>query len=392
MLPESVQNFIREHLLEDPVRLLLSAHRYPGMPMPLAVAQIEALRKVQHKIPSWYRFDLEFPAQLSLEQASSEATARFKAALIPSGRHMADLTGGMGVDAFFFAQAFEQLTYVERNPALAALARQNFAALGATGIRVVEADTLDFLQQDSASFDLIYLDPARRDAPGRRVFQLSDCQPDILAIQATLLQKAPKVLLKTAPMLDLQQAVAQLGTVTHIWVVSVDNEVKEVLYLLENEAPPPADIPVEAVCLGEPTRSFVFSRAEEQSAGVAFSAPLDYLYEPDAALLKAGAFKCLAQRFGLYKLHPNTHLYTSTQALPDWPGRAFRVEAVLKYDRRAVQAALPDGRANVAVRNFPDTAEAVRKKLGLKDGGAGYLFGAIVLGLQHPVLVLGKKL
>lgn len=391
MLPESVQHFIREHLQEDPVRLLLSAHRYPGIPMPQAVAQIEALRKVQHKIPSWYRFDLEFPAALSLEQASSETTACFKARLV-SGRQMADLTGGMGVDAYFFAQQFEQVTYVERNPGLAALARQNFATLGATGIRVVEADALDFLQQNTASFDLIYLDPARRDAPGRRVFQLSDCQPDILALQATLLQKAPQVLLKTAPMLDLQQAVAQLGTVTHIWVVSVDNEVKEVLYLLENEAPAPADIPVEAVCLGEPTRRFVFSRTEEQSAGVSFSAPLDYLYEPDAALLKAGAFKCLAQRFGLYKLHPNTHLYTSTQVLPDWPGRSFRVEAVLKYDRRAVQSALPDGRANVAVRNFPDTAEAVRKKLGLKDGGDGYLFGATVAGLQHPALVLGKKL
>ncbi|MBK6931802.1 MAG: hypothetical protein IPH12_13445 [Saprospirales bacterium] len=375
MLSNAERQFIREHFEEDVHRLLLSASRYPGISMPVVANQIEALRKVRGKAPSWFRFDLEFPPLLSVEQASSEAAARFKAGLF-SGHSMADLTGGMGVDACFFAQQFQRVTYVEAQPDLVALARRNFDVLGLRNINAIQAEAEIFLQQTADSFDLLYLDPSRRAARSRRVFQLADCRPDVPALRDKLLETAARVLVKTAPLLDLRLAATQLGPVARIWVVSVGQECKEVLYLLEKTAPPFEQVPIEAVCIGPTTRSFRFTRAEENAASPVYSAPQHYLYEPDAAVLKAGAFKSFATRYGLGKLHPHTHLYTSTAYTPEVPGRVFEVEQVLKYDRKAVQKALPEGRAQVTARNFPDTVEKIRKKLGLEEGGDRYLFGA----------------
>lgn len=391
MLTKAIIEFVQDHLNDDPARLLLAAHRYPGVPVRQAVAQIRALQKVRTKIPVWYRFDLAFPPLLSVEQASSEQTARFKAGLF-SGHRMADLTGGMGVDAYFFAQHFEQVTYVERRHELVEHARYNFGILGAGNIKVLNAETEDFLNEHPDTYDLIYLDPARRDEQQRRVFRLADCQPNVPEILDLLFARAPLVLLKTAPLLDLQSVVEQLNVVTKIWVVAVENEVKEVLYLLAADAGRQdySEIPITAVNMGnEQPRTFVFTRAEEQTAVPEYSVPLRYLYEPDAAILKAGAFKSFARRFGLFKLHPNTHLYTSADFIPDVPGRAFTVETVVRYDRKAVGAVVPGGKANIAARNFPDSAEAMRKKLGLGDGGEVYLFG--VTDLDGKKVVVGRK-
>lgn len=393
MITEAARNFVREHVNDDVARLLLSAHRYPDVDVPLAAGQIRALQKVRDKIPSWYRPDLTFPPLVSVEQASSEQTAHFKSGLV-SGRRMADLSGGMGVDAYFFAQRFERVIYVERDPGLAELARANFAALDARNIEVLNADAVQFLQSTSEKFDLLYLDPARRNEHQRRVFRLSDCSPNVPEMLDLLLSRAPKILIKTAPLLDLSAAMAELKTVTHTWIVAVENEVKEVLYLLDNQPEQKVnDIPVSAVQLwglNNVAQTFTFTRAEEQFAVPDYSAPLRYLYEPNAAILKAGAFKTFSTRFGLAKLHPNTHLYTSETLTPDIPGRVFEVVAVTRYDRKAVQALLPEGCANVATRNFPDTAEAARKKLGLKDGGAWYVFGVRDVG-DRIAIVIGKK-
>lgn len=389
MLTIADRQFVREHFGDDVHRLLLAAQRFPGVSVPACVAQMEALRKVRPKIPAWFRFDLELPPMLSVEQASSERTALLKSTLFP-GKKMADLTGGMGVDAYFFAQQFEQVAYVERNPELTALARHNFAALGAANIRVVEADAGAFLKTTADRFDLLYLDPARRADRHRRVFQLADCEPNVLALREMLLERADRVLVKTAPILDLSQAIEQLGCVSRIWVVSVENEVKEVLYLLEKSAPSPEELLIEAVCLGNDSRTFRFTRAEERASEPEYALPQGFLYEPDAAVLKAGAFKAFALRFGLAKLHPQTHLYTSPALVPDVPGRSFAIEAVLKYDRKAVQQVLPDLRANVAVRNFPDPPEAVRQKLGLADGGEHYLFG-VTDAEGRKVVMLGRR-
>lgn len=383
------RQFMQDHLQDDLPRLLLAAHRFPGVQVSKAVAQIEALRKLQTKIPDWFRFDLDLPPVLSVEQASSATTARFKTGLF-SGATMADLTGGMGVDAFYFAQQFERVLYVEQNPDLVRLARHNFDVLGASNIISKAEKTENFLKTNQEHFDLIYLDPARRDQQQKRVFRLSDCQPDVLEIKDLLLANADRVLLKTAPMLDLNLAVDELKTVSRIWVVSVDNECKEVLYLLEKTALPGPDIPIEAVCLGAKTTALTFTRNEEQAATPEFSEPLRFLYEPDAAVLKAGAFKTFALRFGLKKLHPNTQLYTSETYVPEAPGRCFVIEAVLKYDRKTLRQLIPEGRANLAARNFPDAPPQMRKKLGLSDGGDWYVFGAMDIQ-QRKVLIACRR-
>lgn len=400
-----------EHRNDDPYQLALSAkkqlHAIDGVSaadapsMAFVAAQVQALQKIRTKIPSWYRAGLSFPQAVSLEQASSERTARFKAGLF-SGRKMADLTGGMGVDAFFFARQFDSLVYVEESPALVAAAQQNFARLGVPNVQFEHRSAEDFLSQTRERFDLIYLDPARRDGHGGRVFRLEDCSPDVLKIKALMLQKSTRVLLKTAPMLDLRLAVRQLGQVSKIWVVASEGDCREVLYLLEQTAPPEEQIPIVAVSLNAPKSTatapgdnealesieqvFAFNWAEEQTAHAPFSEPKRFLYEPNPAILKAGAFRSFASRFGLSKLHPNTHLYTASNPVDSLPARGFEVKHVCKYDKRAVKAVIPGGKANIACRNFPDKPEQVRQKLGLADGGETYLFA--VRDIEGSLVVL----
>lgn len=410
-----LQAFVWEHRNDDPHRLALSAKKHALTmggasdqevpPMAFIAAQVQALQKIRTKIPTWYRPGLHFPLSISVEQASSERTARFKAGLL-SGRKMADLTGGLGVDAFFFSQRFESLVYVEEKSTLVTAARHNFAQLGAQNVLFEHHSAADFLSQTKEQFDLIYLDPARRDGHGGRVVRLEDCTPDVLEIKSLMLQKSARVLLKTAPMLDLHLAVKQLGNVSKIWVVASEGDCREVLYLLEQTVPPLEQIPIIAVALTAPkhpgmaaenaagldvtmetdVQEYEFTWAEEQEAVAAFSEPRHFLYEPNPAILKAGAFRSFANRFGLAKLHPNTHLYTASEPVSSVPARGFSIEGVCKYDRKSVQAAIPAGRANITCRNFPDTPDQVRRKLGLADGGDVYLFA--VTDMQDNRLVL----
>ncbi len=396
------QAFIWQHREDDPRQLALSAHKYPDVQISAASAQVQALQKIQQKIPSWYQPGMDFPLAISLEQASSETTARFKAGLF-SGKKIADLTGGLGVDSCFFAQQFESLTYVEQNAELLAAAQHNFAQLGVTNVHFEQSSAEDFLERTTETFDLIYLDPARRDERKGKVFQLTDCSPDVLTIRDLMLKKSARVLLKTAPLLDLKLAASQLVQVSKIWVVASDGDCREVLYLLEREAPAINEIPVEAVSLEsrpirfeKPYRSssepqiFAFSLAEEQETETNFSTPQNFLYEPNPAILKAGAFRSFGNRFGLSKLHANTHLYTSAEFQPGLPARSFVIEQVCKYDRKAVQAHVTSGKANITCRNFPDNPDQVRRKLALADGGDVYLFAATDIEGKKVVLLCRK--
>ncbi len=386
-----LQQFIIDHLDADLHRLLLSAGKYPGVDVPQAVAQIAALRKIKDKVPAWYNPALRFPPTLSLEQSSSEATARFKANLF-SGQSLLDLTGGLGIDSFFWANTFQNVDYVEQDAALCALAKSNYATLGADNITVHHSTAEDYLAQSGTPYDLCYLDPARRDSHKNRVFLLTDCTPDIVGLQHIILQHAKRVLIKTAPMLDLHLAMQQLEHLAGIWVVALRNECKEVLYLLDPAAAMGREqVPIRCVDIGmDRTNEFTFSKAEEAAAATELSGPLAYLYEPNAAVMKGGAFHTFALRFGLKKLDTHTHLYTSEQAIEGVPARMFRMVQRVKYDPKAVAAALPEGRANVAVRNFPDSAEQVRKRLKLADGGSVYVWATTAVGEEKMVLICEK--
>jgi hypothetical protein len=390
MLSPGILEFIWQHREDDPRQMALSGKKYPGLPMAELASQVQALQKIRHKIPSWYRPGMYFPFPLSVEQASSEATAKFKAGLFEVDK-MADLTGGMGVDAGFFAQKAQSLTYVEQNAALLEATRHNFQTLGIAGVDWYQGTAESFLATHPGGLDLIYLDPARRHDAKGKVFQLADCTPDVLQLKTLLFQKARRVLLKTAPLLDLKEAARQLGQVAGIRVVAAQGECREVLYLLEPHTPSWENVPIQAVHLQEGGMAiFTFHWQEEQEAMAILSPPLQYLYEPNPAILKAGAFKSFGLRYGLGKLHTHTHLYTSAQLVEHVPARCFVVDQVCRYDRKAVQAAVPDGRANITCRNFPDTPDQVRKKLGLKDGGEVYLFAATVME-QQKVIVVGRK-
>jgi hypothetical protein len=389
----AVRAFLREHRDADPAQLALHARRYPDLPVRALAAQVQARQKARTKLPTWAEQDaVWFPPLLSVEQSSSEATARFKASLV-SGRYLLDLTGGMGVDAWAFAARVERVRVVERNADLADLTQYNLGVLGVPNATVVAGDSRDELgttPDEKSAPDWLYLDPARRDGANQKVVRLEDGEPDVLALQDRLLARAPRVLLKAAPLLDIDRAVSQLRGVRDVYVVAVGNEVKELLFVLTRAAPPePALHAVRLRRDGTPD-VFTFSRTDERAAEVPFAAPRRYLYEPGAALLKAGAFRVLAQRYGLAKLHPSSHLYTSEARVEGFPGRTFEVVGLSKPDRADLRRYLPDGRANLTVRNFPLTVAQLRQKLQLAEGGEDYVF-ATTDPQNRKILVICRR-
>ncbi len=393
-LSEQERTFIREHLAVPVPELLLQASRYPNVDIRKMAGQIAARQKARHKLPAWYANDrLLFPPPLSVEQGSSEATARFKASLV-GGRRLIDITGGMGVDCYYMSQQFAQTLYFEQQPDVARAAAYNFAQLGAKDrILVRTGEAIAALDSNPEPADWIYADPARRDSQQRKVAQLADCTPDMVAALPVLFRSAPRVLIKTAPLLDIDLAVSQLGGIREVYVVGLDNECKEVLYSASKEATESHDVAIRVRILhpdGSVKHAFDFTRQEEADTEVPMQEPMTYLYEPHAAMLKSGAFKSLAARFGLAKLSPNAHLYTGNQWLAGFPGRGFEVVAVCKPDAREVAQYVPDGRANLTTRNFPVKTDDLRKKLRLKEGGDVYLF-ATELQNKRKVVIVTKK-
>lgn len=395
LLENEVQAFIQAHLYEDAGRLLLKKSPFPTLEMRDLVGQIQAKRKAQTKLPSWFAASgLIFPPLLNLEQSSSEETARFKASLM-QGTRLADITGGFGIDCTFWADSFAQVDYVERNEELAAIAAHNFQALGKNNIRVYTADARQWLQNLTEPLDAVYIDPARRDAVGNKVFRLSDCEPDVPAMLPLLAEKTRQVLMKTSPMLDISAALTDLeqsGTswqVVEVTVLAVHNECKEVLYYMCRDAA--AETRMHAVHLTDSgIQTFSFTLAEEKAATPDFTLPQAFFCEPNAAMLKAGAFKVPATRLHLQKLHPHTHLYTSAQRPENFPGRVFRLKAVCKADRKAILAHLSQGKAHLAVRNFPASVAELRKRWGIAEGGETYLFAVTLADGQKAVLI-GEK-
>ncbi len=372
--------------------MLLRAGQWPGMDLKKVAAQLTSRQKAVHKLPTWYAgTELVFPPALSVEQASSEVAARYKAGLV-AGAQLIDATGGMGVDAWAFAGRVDQVEYVEQNPLLTALAAHNLPQLDVTNVTVTTGNGLDFIRQYPHHADWIYLDPARRDERGGKIVQLTEYEPNILAELPMLLHKADRVLLKTSPLIDIDQTLRQLQHVEAIHVVAVQHEVKEVLFVVGQSAVDPGMVSITAVDLvnGLDERAFVFTRAEDRAASVTLGDPLRYVCEPNAAVLKAGAFRLVATRFGLQKLAPNSHLYTTDVRPVGFPGRVFAVEGVVKSDRNELRAAVPAMKANLTVRNFPQTVDALRKKLGLQEGGDVYVLATTLRNGDKRLLITRK--
>jgi len=350
--------------------------------------QLDGRQRCRRKLPLWYRTPgIYYPEKLAVEQASSQVAATYKAGLIPQRANIADLTGGFGVDTFFFAERATRVVHCEKNAALAEIALYNASVLGAANIDFVTADGLGYLRgQPDDAFDCVYIDPSRR-VESRKVFRLEDCEPNVVENHGLLQQKAAKILIKTAPLLDITAALQALEQVSEVHIVSIENECKELLFILEREC---TAVPkVTAAALEEDrVHTFSFTPAEEKAATVNFGQPKHYLYEPDAALLKSGAFKLVGQRYGLEKLHQHTHLYTSPEKHPDFIGRTFCIADVMSYadfKRDKVKAA-----GNVSTRNFPLKAEELRKRHRIGEDGNQQLFFCTGIGDRLLVIFASK--
>ena len=387
MIDKPTQDFIREHAGADVRQLVLQAARYPEVDMRVAATQIEGRRLASAKLPAWAEVEgIVYPVRLSLEQCSSEVTARYKAGLV-RGNYLADLTGGFGIDCSYMSESFTEATYIERNEELCRIASHNFELLQKP-VQVIHANSEEALASLPHQ-DWIFIDPARRDKAGNKVVSLNNCEPDVCQLESLLLQKAAHVMVKCSPMLDISQAIRELHSVVEVHVVSVSNECKELLLILGREEK--ENIPIRTVNFhGDVAQEFAYSTAEESGASCHYASAMGrYLYEPNSSLMKAGCYCLPAQRFGLNKLHPNTHLYTSDTLVSGFPGRIFQVERVCGFSKKELKI-LDCKKANLAVRNFPERVDALQKRLKIGDGGSTYLF-ATTLNDESKVLVVCTK-
>ncbi len=383
--------FIEANARADVRSLALQAKKYPQVDMAVAVVQIAGRQIAEAKVPSWYRTDgLLYPKHLSMEQCSSETTAIYKASLV-EGETFADLTGGFGIDCSFLSRKFKKADYVERQAELCELAKHNFPLLG-LNIGVHNEDGVEYLKQ-MPPVDCLFLDPARRDGHGGKTVAIADCEPDVSALEDLLVEKAKKVMVKLSPMLDLSLALKHLKYVREVHIVSVNNECKELLLILQKESTS-SDIAIrcEHILNASDHQSFSFTQEQERTSDCPLATEVGaYLYEPNASILKAGAYRSLTQTYACKKLHASSHLYTSEHFIEDFPGRRFRVEAVSGFGKKELKDFLQGlEKANLTIRNFPSSVADLRKRLKLKEGGEDYLF-ATTLADESKVLIKCKK-
>ena len=392
----ATRDFIESHLKDDVRQLALQ--KFPDdVDKVLVLNQIEARQLLSKKVPSWASNpDLLFPRHLSIEQCSSELTAKYKASIIEGGDVFVDLTGGLGIDSYFLSEQFKTSYYVENQKELCDLAEHNFTVLGRK-ITVVNEDSESFLSKNQ-NFDLVFIDPARRDIYNRKMVSLHDCSPDVVKLVETFPEMSPRkpsFLIKASPMLDISLITNELKNISEIHIVSVKNECKEILIKIK----PGFDDEIKYFCLnfvGNDLKSaqlFEFSEHSESSANSDYAPKIKrYLYEPNASLMKSGAFKLISQRFVIDKLHVNSHLYTSDNLIPDFPGRVFEVVGFAPFNKKVKKELLNDiTEASVATRNFPLSANELRKNLNLKESDKNYVFGTTLIG-EKKVVILCKKI
>ena len=392
---KSIRDFLVEYADADTNRLRLM-NIQAEFDVAWAILQIEARKKIQRKLPTWAsNMDLIFPSVLSTEQCSSEQTAQYKQRLISPG-NLADLTGGLGIDTCYLAQKATQVVYVERMAEYCQVARSNFKWLGADNITVVEDDSTHFIQYCNRCFDTLYIDPARRGSGNKRIFALDECEPNVVALMPQLLRHGRRIVVKVSPMADISAILTLLPEVGEVHVVSVRNECKELLLVINSDtSTQEMATTIHCVDMDAAGRESTFTFRLDEERQLPLSAPCDtvaqYLYEPNSSILKAGAYKSVAAAYGVDKLQINSHLYTSDCYLPDFPGRKFKVVEVIDFNAKSLKTVGKQyPRINLSTRNFPLTANELQKRLKCKDGGEFYLF-ATTLADNRKVLIITRK-
>ena len=374
-----IRVFVAKYKGADLHSLLLKKSPFPEVSMQELVQQIKGRKVAEKKFPFLNQENIIFPPNLNLEQASSQDTADFKKQFF-KGKKFVDLTCGFGIDAYFLSQNFEEITLIEKNTELLDIVKHNWEVLGRK-TKFINQKLEDFLKNNKEHFDLIYLDPARRDNHNRKVFLLEDLSPNIIEIQEQLSDISTEILIKLSPLIDIQHLVSSLKNICKIWIIAVKNEVKEVLvYLNKTENQPE----ISCINLQSTEPEFHFNLDDEKNCQSEFSIPKKYIYIPNNSVLKSGAFNLVSEKFGLKKLHQNTHIYTSEEKIEHFPGRIFETEEI---NSKAIKKG---EQFNIITKNFPLKPEEIKKKYKIKDGGNQYLIAVKSLSGNH--FLVGKLL
>ena len=381
-----VQQFVEKNLKANVAALVLKGSPFAGINAAELAIQIAGRKTAERKLPVWFDNQrILYPPKLNLEQTSSQITAEYKASLV-SGRVLTDLTGGFGIDSYFFSKNVEKVYYNELNSNLAEIVQHNYEALKADNIEANSGDGLAFLKSADIKFDWIYLDPARRDDHGGKVFRLGDCTPNVVENLSLLFESSDRILIKTSPLLDLKLGISELDFVAEIHIVAVENEVKELLWFLKKGHTSAVKIITKNFTKKEEQ---TFTTFLDENKPTEIGLPETYLYEPNAAIMKSQLFGKLAMEFQVKKLHQNSHLFTSEKNI-NFPGRSFKITDIMLFGSKELKNRFKSKKANISTRNFPVDVESIRKKYRIKDGGSDYLFFTTNLKEEKIVLVCEK--
>ena len=387
ILHPDIQEFIIRNTGADITKMALQKNPFPEVDWILILNQIEARSKAKEKLPTWFSTEnIVYPSKISVEQTSSEKTAAYKADLI-SGKTLIDLTGGFGVDDYYFSKKFKSVTHCEINEELSSIVTHNFKQLEVENCSFFSGDSIHLLEETNQKFDWIYIDPSRRNDAKGKVFMLKDCLPNVPELLDFYFEKADSVLIKTAPLLDISAGLSELKNVKNIHIVALENEVKELLFEVHKNYSGEITIKTANI-LKEKTENFEFVFGEDLSFAT-YDLPQKYLYEPNSTIMKSGGFDEVSSIFKIDKLHKHSHLYTSKELI-DFPGRRFEVQKVISYNKNEMKNELANQQANITTRNFPETVENIRKKWKIKNGGNLYCFFTTDVKDNKIVLICTK--
>lgn len=386
LLSSEIQTYIQQKTGMDVNKLALQKNPFPDIDFKIILNQIEARTKSKEKLPTWFNAqNIIFPNKISVEQTSSEIAAQYKSDII-SGESIIDLTGGFGVDDYYFSQKVKQLVHCEINAELSEIAHHNFQQLNCTNINCFSGDSSDFLTQNTAKFDWIYIDPSRRNDAKGKVFMLKDCLPNVPDLLDFYFKFSDNILIKTAPILDISAGLSELKSVKEIHIVAIENEVKELLWIIEKGFKLTTTIKTINITKSKfDTFDFVYNYEYTPI----YNLPQKFLYEPNSAMMKSGGFDAICNQFPLYKLHKNSHLFTSNELI-DFPGRIFKIHQTFEYNKKSMKEFLEQKKANITIRNFSETVENIRKKWKIKDGGDDYCFFTTNQNNDKIVLLCAK--
>jgi 16S rRNA G966 N2-methylase RsmD len=388
LLDAEVVEYLKNNSTISAATIVLKGSPFKDISAQELAQQHIGLQKSKDKLPLWHTTrGILFPPKLNIEQTSSSKAANYKASLI-SGKTLIDITGGFGIDDHYFSKVFNTVTHCELNENLSALAAHNSKVLKTTNITFKVGDGIEVLKNEASQFDWIYTDPSRRDDAGGKVFKLSDCEPNIPKHLDVLLEKGKRILLKTSPLLDITAGLRELKFVSEIHIVAINNDVKELLWIIDQEHSSPTEI-ITVNFKANYKEEFKAKLTYESLAQVNYSKALSYLYEPNSALMKSGLFNTISEQYSLFKLHQNSHLYTS-ERLIDFSGRRFKILETLPFHKKSLKLVFKNTKANITTRNFPLTVSQLKSALQIKDGGTTYLFFTTQNQSDKVVLVCEK--